>query len=170
MSLKFILQQIFSIVGITQLITVVIVCFSPQNLDHLQWSNNNRRRCKIQITMRKIIKMVCVFMLVWLQLHSTCTADPARSQSLVLCSSAHPEEQKKELVSLCPLVTVDMDTARSSEASWRCKIQLPLWPSSVLTDSSEDCSTGGNVPPESPRPVLPCWRRSLRFVNSLHCH
>lgn len=91
----FSLQQIFSIVGITQLITAVIVRFRPQNLDHLQWSNNNRRRCKIQITMSKIINMVCLCMLVWLQLHSTCAADPAESQSHSCCAALHTQSSWK---------------------------------------------------------------------------
>lgn len=38
--------------------------FTPQNLDHSQWSNNSRRRGKTQNYYKKIINMMCVCMLV----------------------------------------------------------------------------------------------------------
>lgn len=127
--------------------------FTSQNLDHLQWSNNNRKIFEIQGYYENNL-------LTWQEFAGLCeysyiahradtTWSPSHSHYATLCTQS---KKKKELRS-CVVWSQGQTRPKS-----RCGTPLPRGLHPHLIGSSEDCgllSQQGSITPERPRPAPP---------------
>lgn len=151
----------------------MIVPFTPQNLDHLQWSNNSRRRCKIQNHYEKKLLTWCAFACLCEYNYTACTADTTWFQHHSCYATLRPEQQKKELEWLHRMITrTHMATARSSEAKQGAKSICRCGLHQYLVDSSEDCNLlkqqrKRHSREPKPRPAL--LEKFIKIRSFLHC-